>query len=107
MMKLVAMKKAAAILAATAAVALSGAAAASATPSGSTVNGCRAQYFTTSFSTKCWPATASQQYSTTGWCDYQPTVSGPWVYVGSGSYVNGISSDDCIWGVYHAQTYAR
>ncbi len=37
-------------------------------------------------------------------CDYQPTVSGAWQWVGKGSNVKGVSSGQCTVGVKSAQT---
>ncbi len=80
---------------------------ASATGSGTTLNGCRAQYFTTAFSTKCTNTTASASYKTTGWCDYQKTQSGTWLWLKKGSSANGVSSGACTFGVYKAQVYGK
>lgn len=74
---------------------------------GNTVGGCTARWWNTAFSSRCWPATISAQFQTTGWCDYEPTAEGPWQFVGDGSYVDGVSSSECTFGVYHAEVNAR
>jgi len=62
---------------------------------GNTSNGCTAQYFTTAFSSKCNPATASGNYQTHGACRWQSDIYAPKQYVGKNSIVNGVSSGEC------------
>lgn len=80
---------------------------ATAAPSGSSTMGCRAQIFTTAFSTECVDTKASGDFRTTAMCDYQPTVSGAWQWVGKGSNVKGVSAGQCSIGVKSAQTTYR
>lgn len=80
--------------------------AAQAEGTGNTVGGCTAKWWNTSFSSSCLPATMSASFRTKGWCDYQPTVSGNWQWVGKGSRVTGVSPAACTFGVYDAATYA-
>lgn len=99
-------KRVAVIVAATLGLGLAAAPAAIASGTGNTVLGCTAQWWNTAFSSKCVKTGQSASFRTTGWCDYQPTRSGPWQYVGKGSTVYGVSPGQCTFGVYKAQTTA-
>lgn len=77
---------------------------AGASGTGNTVNGCTAQWFDTAFSSNCVNTSQSGDYQTWGNCTLQADRHAPAQYVGAGSTVNGVSSDECTFSVTDART---